>query len=83
MNKILLMGAYSFVATNIENVLTNSHYSIHKFTRGIEDKKEKIIKGNVFSLSSNPYFRNRHICRPDSFRTASCWGPLPQRPEGC
>ena len=56
MNKILLMGAYSFVATNIENVLTNSHYSIHKFTRGIEDKKEKIIKGNVFSLSSNPYF---------------------------
>lgn len=60
MNKILLMGAHSFVATNIEEILKEDYYSLHKFTRGIEGTKGNIIKGNVLSLLSNPYFDNAY-----------------------
>lgn len=60
--KILLMGAHSFVASNIEKLVDKNIYTLHKFNRGIEKKEGDVIKGNIHTLSSNTYFEHSYDC---------------------
>lgn len=55
MNKILILGAHSFVASGLFNKLESSGYAVHDFSRGTEKKNENHIFGDYTNIANNRF----------------------------
>lgn len=53
MNKILILGARSFVASGLLNKLESLGYTVHDFSRGTERRNENHIFGNYADIANN------------------------------
>lgn len=61
MNKnILLCGNNSFVATGLREKLVDNGFRVDGFTRGIENRNQDQISGNVFKLSKNLFLADEY-----------------------
>lgn len=58
--KILILGASSFVAKGLYEVLTDRNYTVHRFKRGDIGQKDELIMGDVYRLSENPYLSENY-----------------------
>lgn len=59
-NSVLIFGKNSFVASGIEEVLTNSGFEIEFFTRGESNRKGNIIFGKTEDILQNPFFQQEY-----------------------
>ena len=55
--KILICGHKSFAANGLAEKLIASGYSVDCFTRGIENKTDNVISGDVTQMHINKYFK--------------------------
>lgn len=55
MKKVLICGHKSFVATGLSKYLTNNNIENDCFSRGVEERIDNIITGNVMNMKSNKY----------------------------
>ena len=53
MNKILILGAHSFVASGLLDKLESLNYVAHDFARGHQDRKGNHIYGNYTQIANN------------------------------
>jgi nucleoside-diphosphate-sugar epimerase len=60
MNQILLLGARSFVATGLFELLSEKHYPVDVFSRGDEKRNSNFVTGNVCSIASNQFFASTY-----------------------
>ena len=60
MNRILILGANSFVASGLYELLEMNKYHVYLFSRGIENKCNNKIKGDYLTISKNKLFDNNY-----------------------
>jgi nucleoside-diphosphate-sugar epimerase len=61
MNKnILICGNRSFVATDLNETLTNKGFLVDGFTRGKEERNLNEVSGDVFRIDKNPFLSNEY-----------------------
>ncbi len=53
MNKILILGAHSFVASGLFDKLESLNYVVHDFARGHQDRKGNHIYGDYTQIANN------------------------------
>jgi NAD dependent epimerase/dehydratase family enzyme len=54
--KVLILGYKSYISSGLIDKLQKAGFQVTCFSRGEEQKKDNIITGNVFNLSSNRLF---------------------------
>lgn len=56
-NNILILGATSFVASNLHNKVVKENFNVYSFRRGIEKSEGNTIFGDVYHLNNNSFLK--------------------------